>query len=164
MLTNRRGRKPVSGSDPTPERVLQSNGYFEESNDVTRAKILTFRDDGLEQSFLDAVIDSARLDAGRKYRYHWFYGGLAGNVPAMGAGSIVVGGDAFGGMPRSEFERIHRLEYRRAVQHVGIIHSRIIENVACWGHKLEVIELGWPGAEANLRDGLKKLARYWGWA
>jgi hypothetical protein len=152
-----RGGK-VERSDPTPERLSQAETHFEVSDTL----ILRFQDDGLGRAFRTGLIDRTLYEVGQRFHTHWFNGGLAGHVPAMGVEpSVVVRGENFGHAARSLFEEANRNYYRDAVQQIPV-HRRIIEHVACWGHRVEVIELGWPGAAENLRDGLKKLARYWG--
>jgi hypothetical protein len=153
-----RGGK-VERSDPTPGRLSQAETHFEVSDTL----ILRFQDDGLGRAFRGGLIDKGLYEVGRRYHEIWHLAGLAGHVPAMGMEtSIVCGENDFGGMPRTQHERNHRLLYRSIVQGIGLIHSRIVELVACRGHKVEVIELGWPGAAEILRVGLRKSARYCG--
>jgi hypothetical protein len=73
-----------------------------------------------------------------------------------------VSGDNFGGMPTSQRERANRVLYRDIVREIGMIRSKIVELVACWGHRVEVVELGWPGAAEDLREGLRKSAKICG--
>lgn len=149
----------VEVSDPTTQRRNQSEEHFE----VSDTKILKFMDDGLGRALWAKVIDRPLFDVGRRYHEIWHNAGLAGHVPAMGTDtSIVCSENDFGGMPRTPFERNHRILYRAIVQEIGLIHSRIVELVACRGHRIDVLELGWPGAADILRVGLKKSARYCG--
>jgi hypothetical protein len=121
-------------------------------------------DHPLGRLYLNGAIARPLYEAGDKYHHHWYHAGLAGTVPAINHDSPMraIGGDNFGGMPRSEFERTHRLEYRAAVQHVGMVRSRIVELVTCSGLPLEFAELGWPQARKDLLVGLEKLSVFWG--
>jgi hypothetical protein len=76
--------------------------------------------------------------------------------------SVVVSGDNFGGMPTSQREMDCRRLYRDIVREIGMIRARVVEMVACWGHRVEVVELGWPGSAEILREGLRKSAKYCG--
>src|SRR5262245_47713954 len=106
--------EPIS-SNPTPERLLRSGGHFEEGNSGRGAKILTFKDYPLAVAYRTGVITARQYEAGEKYHYHWYYAGLAGAVPAIQPDRpIVIGGDNFGGMPRSLEEMNQRLIVRDA--------------------------------------------------
>jgi hypothetical protein len=156
-----RGGK-VERSDPTPERLSQAETHFEVSDTL----ILRFQDDGLGRAFRNGLIDRTLFEVGRRYHEIWYNAGLAGHVPAMGTepGVVTTGtsGNDFGGMPRSLFERANRLLYRYIARNIGLPHVRIINLVACHGYRVEVVNLGWPGAAENLRDGLRKAAKYCG--
>ena len=150
-------------SNPTPERMRRAGDVYEMGGDMGSAIILRFQDDGLGHAFWRRIIDRPLFEVGKRYHEIWHNAGLAGNVPAMGTEpSPVPGGDEFGGMPRSLFERANRVLYRDIVRELGLIQSRVVELVACWGHRIEVIELGWPKAAENLRKGLEKASKYCG--
>lgn len=164
-MARKRRREPQTAlvSNPTPQRLAKAGDSYETGGDMSSAIILRFQDDGLGRAFWAKIIDRPLFEVGRRYHEIWYNAGLAGNVPAMGTEpSPVPGGDEFGGMPRSLFERANRVLYRDIVRDLGMVQSRVVELVACWGHRVEVVELGWPKAAENLREGLNKAARYCG--
>jgi len=164
-MAKKRRREPriTLVSNPTPERMAKAGDTYETGGDMGSAIILRFQDDGLGHALWHKVIDLPLFQVGRRYHEIWHNAGLAGHIPAMGVEPSIVGGENdFGGMPRSLFEAANRGLYRDIVREIGLIHSRIVELVACRGHRVEVVELGWPGAAENLRDGLRKAAKYCG--
>jgi hypothetical protein len=161
-----RGGK-VERSDPTPERISQAETHFEVSDTL----ILRFQDDGLGRAFRAGLLDDdkeknrALYGVGQRYHEVWYSAGLAGFVPAMGVEpSVVVSGNDFGGLPRSQFEEGERRRYRDVVQDIGMVRARILDLVICRGFRVEVVDLGWPGALGMLRDGLRGAAKRLGGA
>lgn len=159
-------------SDPAPERLLRSRGLFSEGTD--NRSLVTFRDYPLYIAFDWGWVTHRQLEAGEKYHFHWYSSGLAGTVPAMRPDAPIwaVGGDDFGGMPRSLSEFQHRMMYRQAVRHVGMLLSRMVEVVACDYHLGMRVDADdpfkWLAAKVNcprhrhlLSRGLNKLADWW---
>lgn len=156
-----KGRGEITHSAPNDRRSKVAGIYFEESDNKIGPKIITFQDHGLGRAYKDKVINKWQRQAGENFWEHWYHAGLAGHIPAMGM-EVSPAVDSFGGMPDSEFAMNHRLEYRRSVQAMGMINSRIVEWVVCNQQKLEVIELGWPKAKKRLVEGLEKLVKLYG--
>jgi len=136
----------ISRSDPTPERLLRAEGYWEEG-DAREVRVLTMMDHALGRLHLNGKISKRLYEAGEKFHKDWYYSGMA---------------DINGGMPRNEAEHSHRLDYRAAVQRIGMVRSRVVEMVSCLGLPLEHVELAWPQASKQLSTGLENLADFWG--
>jgi len=155
-VASRAHERAPQGSDATPERL--SRGYFETPEDPRVVQIVTFRDDALYGAFRAKIIDRRELEAGNSHYENWYSSGLAPHIPCMGAEFVVSGKYDWDYLPKNDMEAYHRKAYWTAAHAMGRACAQIVELVACHNQNIKVLELGWPNAEINLKNGLKILA------
>jgi len=151
---------------PTPERMAKAEGYIHAAKDGP----FTVRDAPLERLHGAKRLNDTQYNAATKFRHHWHNAGLAERFAVqnfMGVG----GGEGWDMMPASEYQAHHRDQYRKAVQHLGMKLSMVVEDVACRemdlfsvGKKLQWLNEVQARAAVTelLRLALDKLAEEWG--
>lgn len=158
---------------PTPERMAKMGENFIQAKTKEGDAYVVARDAPLESLHGKKVLDSRQYDAGKKFYSHWYRAGLNERFAALNLASGVFGAGSFaGGMPATEDQAFHREAYRKAVQHLGMKTSSLVQLIVC--HDKALVEvgrdlLGWandPQARAaateRLKDALDRLADFYG--
>lgn len=156
----------------TPERFRKAGSDYDVGDDGQGRKTLTMRDAPLERALSRGAVNREQYNAGVKYRHHWFHAGLSDSMGHLDFGGV-FGRDAgsFSGMCKTEQQVFHRQRYRSAVQVVGKVGSRVLDEVVARETSLEQMGylLGWgskpqaiTAATVHLQLALDALVREWG--
>lgn len=158
---------------PTPERLEKAGSMVEIGGDErSPVRMVTLRDAPIERAKDRGVISERQYTAALKYRHHWWRAGLAGSLGSMDLNRIFASdSSSFSGMAKTEAQAFHRQQYRKAVEHVGIIGAAVIEQIVCNELAFEHAgrKLGWAARPAaivaateRLRAALDDLVKLWG--
>ncbi len=126
--------------------------------------------DPLERLLRKEVIDVNHYSAGTKFRHHWYHSGFAPHVGSMDLNKVFSVASA--GPNAVERQIFHRQQYKVACERVGLRTEKILADVICWEHELDMIgkaQLGIsnrPQAESAVKalfvNGLDLLVDLWG--
>ena len=113
---------------PTPERMRRAGADFQRGDSGQ----ITLADNPFDRAVARGHITRAQYSAGQKFRHHWYYAGLSGQLASIDLNRVFATDlAAFSAMARSEAQVFHRQRYREAVQTIGKIGSHVLEWVIC---------------------------------
>lgn len=153
----------------TPERLAKADGHVH-----LEAGVQYMKDDTLDRALARGRITNREYEAGKKYRHHWYNGGMAGNLKSCNLFGVRAGDDFGTGMPRTTAEAFHRKQYRHAreaLARIDVDYVTALENFVCKeiGPTSIGYARGWrnqPQADASAREvigaSLKILAAHYG--
>lgn len=160
---------------PTPERMAKAGSDYAIGDTTRRGSrdgVLTMRDSPLERAVAREAITPAQYSAGTKYRLHWYLGGLSDALQSVDPNRVfAVDAGNFSGMARTENQVFHRQRYRAAVEELGPVTHKFLEEVVCRDTNLEDMgyALGWKSksqaisaATERLKMALDVLKDLWG--
>ena len=153
---------------PTPERMRRAGADFQRGDSGQ----ITLADNPFDRAVARGHLTQEQFSAGQKFRHHWYYAGLSGQLASIDLNRVFATDlAAFSAMARSEGQVFHRQRYREAVQAIGKIGSHVLDSVICreFGFEQVGYTLGWtsrPQAHAaaveRMKVALDELCRLWG--
>lgn len=167
-----RQRRVEQPGEPTPERLVKAEGHVEIGDDGQGTRVYALRDSPLERLSARGGIDPREYSALMKFKQHWHHAGLLPSIGGIDLNRVFASDPgSYSGMPKTERQVFHRQRYRKAVQHIGLRASLVVERVVCNEQTLEMagLALNWrtpaqarAAATELLRDAGYRLALLWG--
>ena len=153
---------------PTRERMRRAGADFQRGDSGQ----ITVADNPFDRAVARGHISREQFSAGQKFRHHWYYAGLSGQLASIDLNRVFATDlAAFSAMARSEGQVFHRQRYREAVQAIGKIGSHVLDSVICREFAFEQVgyALGWTSraqahaaAVERMKVALDELCRLWG--
>lgn len=177
MKLHKRHRAPepqgrgVEGA-PTDQRLGKAGADFALGGDERDGRRYVMRDNPLDMAQRKGILSGRSHSALKKYLHHWHHAGLNATLGSVDLNRIFASDPlSSSGMARSQSQAFHRLQYREAVQKLGIITAAIVENVVCWEMSFQDagMKLGFRSPFRGRTEAVRRvqeagdmLARLWG--